>query len=732
MTAFLVYRKKIWETFMKKVELLSPAGNYEAFLGAMNAGADAVYLGGEKYGARAYADNFTTEEIISAIRYAHIFGRKVYLTINTLMKEEEYSSLCDYLTPFYEYGLDGVIVQDFGAFLQLKEVFPKLELHASTQMTLTSALGISYLKEMGASRVVPARELSLAEIKEIKEKVDIEIECFVHGAMCYCYSGQCLFSSILGGRSGNRGRCAQPCRLPYKLKKDGKESYPFSLKDMCTISFLPKLIEAGIDSFKIEGRMKKPEYAAGVTAIYRKYIDMYYEKGEEGYAVDKEDLEQLSKLYIRSEIQDGYYYRHNGKEMITPQKPSYLGLDENLSNQIRKNYVEAKKKIPVKMKGQFYVQDKARLMTSYKDIEVSLEGDLVDVAKNRPMSQEDIEKQLLKVGNTVFECEKLEIHMDSNIFIPNKALNELRRCVLSKLEDELIIKNGFPVSNVDTKIPMDTKVPIEPKAPSKNTEKEWIISISTKEQLAVVLKKEYPVNRVYLDYQLLLELEDDEVKEYAKKWQLGVVYPRIIRKNSFKVLDKIYEKSQEFPFAILKNVEALQFLKQHNYKGAMIFDYTMYIWNSGSALWAKEDATGFCYPVELNKNELHQIDVPQNLWKEQLVYSYLPLMVTANCLKKTTDRCGQKNPIDELYDRYQKAFFSKSNCLLCYSEIYNCVPLSLHKYFMEMKHKVDAFRLDFTIEDFKVTETVLDMYFQMSETVDIGEYTTGHYKRGVE
>lgn len=208
---------------MKKVELLAPAGNYEAFLGAIHAGADAVYLGGEKYSARAYADNFSDEEVISAIRYAHILGKKVYLTINTLMKQDEYKALCSYVAPFYQSGLDGVIIQDLGAFEILKETFPNLELHASTQMTLTSELGVSYLKELGACRVVPARELSLDEIRSIKEKVDIEIECFVHGAMCYCYSGQCLFSSILGGRSGNRGRCAQPCRLPYKFSEKGKK-----------------------------------------------------------------------------------------------------------------------------------------------------------------------------------------------------------------------------------------------------------------------------------------------------------------------------------------------------------------------------------------------------------------------------------------------------------------------------------------------------------------------------
>ncbi len=244
----------------RKVELLAPAGNYEAFMGALNAGADAVYLGGEKFGARAYADNFTTQEICRALHVAHFMGRKIYLTVNTLFKESEVAQLYAYLLPFYEAGLDGVIVQDLGVFCLLRDWFPKLPLHVSTQMTVTDKGAALFLKEQGAARIVPARELSLLEVRGLKEAAGIEIECFIHGAMCYCYSGQCLFSSILGGRSGNRGRCAQPCRLPYQIYADKDlvmgEGYPLSLKDMCTLEYIPQLIEAGIDSFKIEGRMK--------------------------------------------------------------------------------------------------------------------------------------------------------------------------------------------------------------------------------------------------------------------------------------------------------------------------------------------------------------------------------------------------------------------------------------------------------------------------------------------
>ena len=319
---------------MKKVELLSPAGNFKALKGAIHAGADAVYLGGERYGARAYADNFTEEEIIRGIHLAHVFGRKIYLTVNTLVKEKELDFLYDFLLPFYEAGLDGVIVQDLGVFRFIKAHFPGLLLHASTQMTVTGWRGTEFLQKEGISRIVPARELSLNEIVEIKKRTGVEIEAFIHGAMCYAYSGQCLFSSILGGRSGNRGRCAQPCRLPYHIgvNRGQKESYPLSMRDMCTLELLPELIEAGIDSFKIEGRMKRPEYTAGVTAIYRKYIDKYYESCSHGpldhdscggtasngkYEIEKKDLERLNMLYIRSGTGQGYYHRHNGKDMLT-------------------------------------------------------------------------------------------------------------------------------------------------------------------------------------------------------------------------------------------------------------------------------------------------------------------------------------------------------------------------------------------------------------------------------
>ena len=314
-----------------KVELLAPAGSYESMVAAYSAGADAVYIGGAKFGARAFADNLDTEQMKKAIDYAHIRGRKLYLTVNTLLKQKETEELYDYLLPFYREGLDAVIVQDFGVFQMVREAFPDMDLHASTQMTVTGVRGAAWLQERGASRVVTARELSMEEIRKIHEQVPVEIESFVHGALCFCYSGQCLLSSMIGGRSGNRGRCAQPCRLPYQLYEEdsllSRDPYLMSPKDMCTLDLIPELVESGIYSFKMEGRMKKPEYTAGITSVYRKYIDQYLNDGKENFMVRPEDRSLLMDLYNRGGFSQGYYQQHNGKDMMSMQRPNHWGTE---------------------------------------------------------------------------------------------------------------------------------------------------------------------------------------------------------------------------------------------------------------------------------------------------------------------------------------------------------------------------------------------------------------------
>lgn len=354
------------------IELLAPAGSYQTLVAAIEAGADAVYMGGTKFGARAYAENGDEDTIIAAIRYVHLHNKKLYLTVNTLLKDRELENeLYDYLKPLYEAGLDAVIVQDPGVLKFVKENFPGLHIHASTQMTITGKMSASLLEEMGCSRIVTARELSLKEIEDIRKNTSLEIESFIHGALCYCYSGQCLMSSLFGGRSGNRGRCAQPCRLPYGVYENGKKinseknQFALSPKDMCTIEILPEVIHAGVTSLKIEGRMKRPEYTAGVVRIYRKYLDLYlknadkYEKHPELYRVDKADIQELFDLYNRDGFHTGYYKDHNGPKMMALKNEKLSNgqkaRNEALFQRIKAEYLDKQRKLPLDASVQLHV-----------------------------------------------------------------------------------------------------------------------------------------------------------------------------------------------------------------------------------------------------------------------------------------------------------------------------------------------------------------------------------------
>ncbi|RHQ02449.1 U32 family peptidase [Roseburia sp. AM51-8] len=388
----------------KELELLSPAGNIEIFKSAIDAGADAVYFGGDLFGARAYAKNFSIEEGTEAIRYAHLYGRQAYLTVNTLLKNLEIErDLYKYIRAYYEAGLDAVIVQDMGVFAMLRSYFPDLALHASTQMTLAGADGAALLQKQGASRIVTSRELSIAEIAEIYQKTGIEIETFIHGALCVCYSGQCLMSSMLGGRSGNRGRCAQPCRLPYDLLDEhGKKSsmpgqYLLSPKDLCGIDYIKALAEAGVYSFKIEGRMKQKEYATGVVSLYRRYMDAYLEGRD--LPVSKADRQRIFDLGNRKGFTHAYFTRQNDPDMITYTKPSHEKADLAATEPVAEK---------LGVSGRCYLQIgcPARLCVSYQDgkraASVEVFGDVVETAGKTPITEEQVEVKLKKNGKHTF------------------------------------------------------------------------------------------------------------------------------------------------------------------------------------------------------------------------------------------------------------------------------------------------------------------------------------------
>ena len=413
-----------------EIELLAPAGSYEGLVAAINAGADAVYIGGKKFGARAYADNPEEDMLIAGIRYAHLQGKKVYMTINTLLKEKELQGeLYDYVKGYYEAGLDAVIVQDFGVFSFLKKHFPDLPLHASTQMTVTGEEAAKFLREQGAKRVVLARELSLQEVKQICEKASVEIECFVHGAICYCYSGQCLFSSFLGGRSGNRGRCAQPCRLDFTY---GDRHSVLSLKDLSVIEKLPELERIGVTSAKIEGRMKRPEYVAAAVSACRDIL-----------SGKKADLDTLKAVFSRSGFTASYL---NGsisdmqgvrtREDVTAAAPALKKLERLYEKPMKRHIVdidvtaEAGKPVTAEVKC-------GRISFSYT-------SDIVpEVAVNRSITPGEICERLGKMGGTVFEAGKITASAEQGIMLSASGINTVRREILDRISEILITKEGL-------------------------------------------------------------------------------------------------------------------------------------------------------------------------------------------------------------------------------------------------------------------------------------------------
>ena len=311
----------------QKAELLSPCGNYDCVIAAVNAGADAVYLGGQLFNARAYASNFDDETLERVCELCSTFGVKVYVTVNTLYRDEEFPELLPFIDRLYAMGVSGLIMQDPGAIRAVRRYWPDLNVHASTQLTANSLADVLEMEALGIRTAVLSRELNLKEIREIAEHTDVRIETFIHGALCVSYSGQCLMSSVLGNRSGNRGKCAQNCRLNYELLDNGKvcaSGHLLSTKDLCTLSLLPELLECGVASLKIEGRMKSPEYVAGVTGIYRKYLDLYYSGA--AYRVDPEDVRVLRQLFNRGSFSTGYLKTHSGADMMCPVHPRAWGI----------------------------------------------------------------------------------------------------------------------------------------------------------------------------------------------------------------------------------------------------------------------------------------------------------------------------------------------------------------------------------------------------------------------
>ena len=733
-----------------KHELLSPAGNLSCMLAAINAGADAVYAGTDRFSARAYADNMSAEEFIFGIRTAHLADVKVYLALNTLIGTNEYEDAYNSIRPLYESGLDGIIVQDLGLIPMIKDCFPELKLHASTQMSVMSSYGAKLMKEQGFSRVVPARELSLKEVGRIKEETGMEIECFIHGAMCYSYSGLCLMSSMIGGRSGNRGRCAGTCRLPFDAVYEGRrlddkrkngDAYPLSMKDMCTLEIMPMLCETGIDSFKIEGRMKSPEYVAGVTSIYRKYLDLYLENKNRDYEISHNDMEHLNALYIRTDISKGYYEGRKGRDLITLDLPGYNGNDPQYEEQIKNEYVHDAKKIPVDMYVNLRIGEEASLTLISGDACVTVKGDIVSEAVKAPLTAPSIEERMRKTGDSPFSVMHTEIQADANIFMPVSAINSLRRLGLNELEDELIRDKGY-----NTRLAADELTPVTDRltGSDKRSTPVFDISVMTKEQLyPAVDMLSGTAGRIFADYDLLMKLDEKEVHEISDRVPVWMSLPVILRERS-DVFDRIAVYLSGNPAisgVLVHTLDELEYVTERLKGIRMITDASVYSYNPASVRQIMQmsgsNILGITYPYELNlkdlrilSSELTETDAPET---SLTVYGYIPMMISDGCIKKTYGVCDHKKTINKalyLKDRKKAEFPVVTDCTICTNIIYNHLPLSLCDMMNDISTiRADRYRIQFTVESAEETEEVIKAFCGSGSLKDT-KTTTGHMKRG--
>ncbi len=829
----------------RKIEILAPAGSYDGMRAAMNAGCDAVYIGGSSFGARAYANNLTEEQLLWAIEEAHVRDKRLYLTVNTLLKEKELSSkLYDFLEKFYERGLDAVIVQDMGVLHFIHRNFPELPIHASTQMTLTMAQGANLLKDYGVTRLVTSRELNLQEIKTIRENTTLEIETFVHGALCYCYSGQCLMSSIIGGRSGNRGRCAQPCRMPYQFYSEQEklstkqEKYLLSPKDINTIAIIPDLVEAGIDSFKIEGRMKRPEYAAAVASLYRRYTDLYLEHGKEYYTeylgteACRKEIKKLQDVYNRGGFSEGYAKTYHGKSMMSLYRPNHSGVavgevtairngevtiilkeeiraqdileiryreeegyeftvkDNHLSGETLTTYI-GRRKSDNKNKREAGNQsgpDKLRvgnevfrtknnhlldqLATDYlaKDAKLGISGRLyaridepltltvswreftytalkekVQSAQKQPMTKEKLLAPLEKTGDTLYYFDRLTIDMDDNIFVPVAWLNEIRREALEGLKQSVLqsyVRKAAVYSKDERE---QTEVREQAEAIEQPQYPRLSVLIQTAEQFEEALCYS-EIASVYAEYDRFAPVElcdmADMAMEKGKEFYLSL--PQICRANIYEELSRELSKLVKLPAItgfLLKNLEEIALLQSLGIKEGqkrLILNYNMYTYNKESkSLYRELGIADYTAPVELNYQELRTLGIEDS---DLIVYGYQPVMVSAQCLFESTKGCQRQASGNDgrLVDRLGKSFYVQANCRGCYNIIYNSQPLSLLKQEEDIRRLLPkGLRLDFTLEGKEELKRVLAAYIDVfchgrKTSVELTDYTTGHFKRGIE
>lgn len=699
---------------MKKPELLAPVGSKEALVAAINAGCDAVYLSGYSFGARSFAPNFDLDELKKAIDTCHLYGVKVYVTVNTLIKENEVNRFMNYIDFLHQNNVDAIIIQDLGMLDLVRKTYPNLEIHASTQMHIHNLEGVKICESLGVKRVVLARETSLDLISQIKENTKVDIEVFVHGALCISYSGQCLMSSLIGGRSGNRGVCAGTCRLPFKVvdknnQRLNKNDYPLSTKDLYTLNNIDKLIESGIDSFKIEGRMKRAEYVYLVVSLYRKAIDSYFEVGK--VSISENDIKELKKIFNRK-FTKGFLFNEDNNNITNDYRPNHQGINigkviesnnslikiklndeinigdgirfvdddygfvvtnirvnNNKVNQAFKNDIvtlkvdskisvnsvvvktsdikqlndlkkytkEITKKIKIDMKVNLKCNERISLSVTDGTNKINVLGEYVDMAKSAPMTNELIEKQLSKLGNTPFILQNLEINKDENIYVNNKDLNEVRRKAIEKLIEIRKYKIEYDKQN-----------------PSFS-----VTQVSNKKEVTLLL-------------------EDSNLYDRVKKNKVDKIYTEdinLLKENDSRLVLKIPRVS--YKFLEYNKPVMIGELGSLLYKNIDSSDFSLNVTNSYTvALLHNLGVKKVTMSYELTIDEIKEIvdsykkRYNQNPNVEVIVYGRQEMMVSKFSLNKL-----YKNDSLFLIDRYNKKYPIKEKHNLMY--VYNSEILNI-------------------------------------------------------
>ncbi|HHW57729.1 MAG TPA: U32 family peptidase [Clostridia bacterium] len=783
---------------MRRVELLAPAGDYEALVSAVKAGCDAVYLGGKNFGARAYAPNFDYEELKSAVEYCHLRDVKVYITVNTLVSNEEIGELIKYLDFLYYIGVDAVIVQDIGVLKLLREKYPDFEIHASTQMTVHNLEGVQELTEKCVSRVILSRELTLEEIRYIAQNTNLDIEVFVHGALCVSYSGQCFMSSLIGGRSGNRGSCAQPCRLKYSLvDKEGKilkkDLHLLSMVDLCTIEHIPELIEAGVSSFKIEGRMKNAEYVASVVKAYREAIDSFYE----GKPFDAEKaIEEMSRIFNRG-FSTGYLFERK------PSKMSYI-TPKNVGIAVAKVLKTDSKNVKLKLlkdiaKGDGISDQKGErgqrievILKEDKKVDRAYEGDIIKLPLKFPLKEGEIlnktydvllneklkdlpnKKIPVKMYAELKSDKPLYIRIQNGIHSVEVYSDEMPQWAQKISVDEDFLKDKLAQMGDTPFYPEEIQVAVEKglfmsvkgikearrkaiemlerkkleyyEREKRNThfelptyrdkDEEVKLTFYTDKlkhlEIAAGLGMEY----VYFDYKLNKSLFKKAL-EIVTNTNTTVIpsFPSILREEMKTIRGHLdFLKDLGVENILISNLGLYNIAKNYNFK--LFIDYPLNIFNGVAVEYFKPYAVTLSY--ELTLDQMRNIAKRSEVKFETLIYGRLPLMTTEYCPLKNLLGCDRTKCESGYYflkDRKGKLMPLKSNGF-CRMQILNPDMLLMVNHLKELKEAGLSFlRIHDTIEEDKEIEKILKMHIEalIGNEVEIleGKYTKGHFYRGV-